>query len=68
MVALYASAPKIALYKIPLLLRRKPFTVGGDTHMSKDGNAIRQKYNNTLQGGNLDIYLNHGFKLNNSLV
>ncbi len=66
-LALYASAPKIALsYKIPLLVygENPALQWGGDTHMSKDGNAIRQKYNNTLQGGNLDIYLNHGFKLN----
>ena len=36
--------------------------MGGDTHISKGGNAISIKYSNTLGGGDLSSFINAGFK------
>ena len=41
---------------------------GGDTHISKGGNAISIKYSNTLGGGDLSSFINAGLKKKNVLV
>ena len=64
-LALYSSAPKLALkLEIPLMVygENPALQWGGDTHISKGGNAISIKYSNTLGGGDLSSFINAGFK------
>ncbi|MBD22921.1 MAG: LPS biosynthesis protein [Alphaproteobacteria bacterium] len=64
-LALFASAPKLCLsLKIPLMVYGENAALqwGGDTHVSKDGDGIKQKYTNTLEGGDITKYLKEGFK------
>lgn len=62
-LALYSTAPKVALsMNIPLLVYgENPGLMWGGTVHSLDGNGIKLKYSNTLQGGNLNPYHAAGF-------
>ena len=64
-LALYASAPKIAIrYNIPLLIYgENPALSWGSAGGSLDGDANRMKYTNTLKGGDIDPYLDDGFSM-----
>jgi len=63
-VALYACAPRVAAqYNIPLLIYgENPALSWGSAGGSLDGDANRLKYNNTMDGGNINGFLEEGFK------
>jgi len=64
-LALFASVPKLALkLNIPLIVygENPALQWGGDSHVSRDGNALKLKYSNTLSGGDLSHYIKAGFK------
>ena len=63
-LALYASAPKVAIrYNIPLLIYgENPALSWGSSGGSFDGDANRMKYNNTMKGGDITPYLEEGFE------
>ena len=63
-LALYGSAPKVAIaYNIPLLIYgENPALSWGSAGGSFDGDANRMKYTNTLKGGDIEPYLEHGFQ------
>lgn len=64
-LALYASAPKVAIrYNIPLLVYgENPALSWGSAGGSFDGDANRMKYTNTLKGGDVEPYLEEGFTI-----
>jgi len=62
-LALFASAPKVALaFGVKLLVygENAGLQWGGTVH-SRNGDAIKIKYSNTLQGGDVSPYLGAGF-------
>ena len=60
---LYASTPKVAIaYHIPLIIYgENPAIAWGGSGGSKDGDASRLKYSNTLGGGDLSWLQDDGF-------
>jgi N-acetyl sugar amidotransferase len=64
-LALFSSAPKLALaYSIPLLVYGENAALQwGGKVTSRDGDAMKLKYSNTLQGGDISIYLKTGFDM-----
>ncbi|MEG3618562.1 N-acetyl sugar amidotransferase [Magnetovibrio sp. PR-2] len=62
-LAIYVSAPKIAsFFSIPLILYgENPALSWGSSGGSLDGNANQTKSTNTLQNGDISMYLKAGF-------
>jgi len=62
-IALYASAPKVAVqYNIPLLIYgENPALQWGSSGGSLDGDANRLKYCNTMDGGDISGFYEEGY-------
>lgn len=63
-LALHGAAPKVAIaYDIPLIIYgENPALSWGDAGGSLDGDANRMKYSHTLRGGDVQPFIDGGFK------